>query len=288
MQLAQVERKKINIVIKKRSAKTVFILLFLVLLMLIYEYQRLEANFEYPVEHVEIRADFLTEAYFTELSEQYDHIRSQHRKWYRFDRSNSIAAHAILTRMMNDLMENDKLLDGHPLFNLFFDTFDRYVRQLAYITEEIHYFRNELNQFASAPDHLDEMIELAACGKWRLFSARYHRYEEMESDAAYHVKFLSADGRFEVVYHTETGDLVTNPVNMGTYNYAPGSFHPWKYYQHHKFDKVPWKKWGNTDEITYQEITQRQTRHGSKEQKSSTKEVEQLIQEKTAHSDACD
>src|SRR5690606_40469363 len=107
------------------------------------------------------------------------------------------AAHAILLKMMNDLEENKARLVGHENHHLFFDTFDRYVRQLTYITDEIHYFRNVLNQYGEAPQRLEDMMELAACGKWRLFSARYHRYEEAEADAAYHVKFISESGRFE-------------------------------------------------------------------------------------------
>ncbi|MEF2247869.1 hypothetical protein [Paenibacillus sp. IITD108] len=236
---------------------------------------------------VDIKADFLTEAYFSELSAQHKQIRSEYQKWYVFDHSKAIAAHAILTRMMHDLESNPEILHGHKQFDLFFDTFDRNVKQLAYITEELHYFRNVLNQYGEAPERLDEMIELAACGKWQLFSARYHRYEVEELDAAYHVKFISANGRFEVVYHTQTGLIVTDPVNMGTYNYAPGSFNPWKYYLHHQFDKVPWTKWGNTDEVSYKEITQREMRHGSKEQKNSSAELKQAINNKMSESSMC-
>ncbi|MEH7346485.1 hypothetical protein V7122_21805 [Bacillus sp. JJ1532] len=278
------EGQKIRTVIKSRSPKTVLIILFFVFLVSMYGYHRLDEKFVYPVVHVAIKSDFLTEEYFSELSAQYDQILSQHQKWYVFDRSKAIGSHAILTRLMHDLRENEEMLVGHQHYNLFFDTFDRHVRQLAYVTEEVHYFRNELNRYGEAPERLDEMIELAACGKWRLFSAKYHRYEETELDAAYHEKFVSSNGRFEVVYHIETGEIVTNLVNMGTYNYAPGSIHPWKYYQHHKYDKVPWKKWGNTDQISYKEITKRPSRHGSKEQKNSTEELQYLIKNKMTDS----
>ena len=90
----------------------------------------------------------------------------------------------------------------------------------------IHYFRNVLNQYGGAPEQLEAMTELVACGKWQLFIARYHRYEVSEYDAAHNVKFISSDDRFEVVYNVETGQIVNDPVNMGTYNYAPGSFIP--------------------------------------------------------------
>ncbi len=256
-------------------------------LVSIYGYHRLEKDFVYPVVPVAIKTVFLSEAYFSELSEQYEQIRSKHQKWYIFDTSKAIASHAILMHMMNDLVENQELLNGHKQFDLFFETFDQHVKQLPYITEEIHYFRNELNRYGEAPEQLEEMIELVACGKWKLFSARYHRYEVGEYDAAYNVKFISSNGRFEVVYHAETGQMVTDPVNLGTYNYAPGSIHPWKYYQHHTYDKVPWKKWGNTDQIPYKEITKRQTRHGSTEQKNSTEELLNLIKSKISDSQKC-
>lgn len=250
-------------------------------------FRHLTGKLVFPVVSVTIEADFLTEAYFAELSAQYAQIRSEHRKWYLFDHSKAIAANAILTRMMHDLESDPEALYGHRHFDLFFETFDRHVRQLPYITEEVHYYRNELNRYGAMPERLEEMIPLVACGKWRLFSARYHRYEVAGTDAAYHVKFISANGRFEVVYHTETGQLVTDPVNMGTYNYAPGSFLPWKYYQHYQYDKVPWIKWGNTDQVSYEEIKQRKMRHGSTEQKNSTAKLKQLIKNKMSELPAC-
>ncbi len=250
-------------------------------------YQRLAENVVFPAVDVHIDADFLSEAYFSELTAQYAQIRSAHRKWYVFDHSEAIAAYAIIIRMMHDLENHPETLYEHSHLDLFFETFDRYVRQLPYITKEIHYFRNELNRYGEAPEQLNAMIELVACGKWRQFSSRYHRYEAAEYDAAYHVKFISANGRFEVVYHTETGRIVTDPVNMGTYNYAPGSLHPWKYYQHHQYDKVPWMKWGNTAQVSYEDIQQKKTRHGSTEQKHSTAELKQLIKNKMSEPLTC-
>ena len=248
------------------------------LTFLIYGYYHFEKSFTYPTVQIDIEADFLTEEYFLELSGEYERIRSEHRKWHSIDHSKPIASYAILIRMMHDLADHQELLYDHKHFKLFFDTFDQHVRKLPYLTNEIHYFRNELNKYGGAPKHLDEMIELAACGKWQLFSAKFHRYEVDDYDAAYNVKFISSDGRFEVVYNIETGQLVTDAVNMGTYNFAPGSIVPWKYYQHHKYDKVPWKKWGNTDQISYEEIKQKESRHGSTKQKNSSNEIEILIE----------
>lgn len=285
--MGEEEGQKIRTVIKSRSPKTILILLFFLFLVSINGYQRLEEAFVYPSVPIAIESDFLSEAYFSELSEQYDLIRSEHRKWYRFDTSKAIASHAILTQLMLDFEGNQKVLNGHKQFDVFFETFDQHVKQLPHITEEIHYFRNELNRYGEAPERLEDMIELVACGKWQLFSARYHRYEVSEYDAAYNVKFISSDGRFEVVYHAETGQMVNDPVNMGTYNFAPGSIHPLKYYQHHKYDKVPWKKWGNTNQISYKEITKRQSRHGTTGQQKSTEELQNVIEDKKSDSQKC-
>lgn len=96
-------RQIIRTIIKSRPPKTVLIILFTLFLVSINGFHRLEKDFVYPIVPVAIKADFLSEAYFSELSEQYDQIRSDYRKWYLFDTSNAIASHAILTQMMHDL-----------------------------------------------------------------------------------------------------------------------------------------------------------------------------------------
>ncbi|WP_234987181.1 hypothetical protein [Bacillus sinesaloumensis] len=287
MNYREEEEEKIRIVPKSRSLKMVPIILLFLFLLSLYGYHRFEKDFVYPIVPIAIEAEFLSAEYFTELSEQYELIRSKHRNGYTYEKAKAISSHAILTHMMADLTENPQLLNGHKRFDLYFETFDQHVKQLPSITEEIHYFRNELNQYGEAPEQLNEMIEKVACGKWQLFSARYHRYEVSDYDAAYNVKFISANGRFEVVYHAESGQKVTDSVNMGTYNFAPGSIHPWKYYQHHKYDKVPWKKWGNTNQISYKEITKRKSRHGSTEQKKSTEELHNVIKNNSSGSQEC-
>lgn len=281
---------KIKLIIKRQpklSKKVIGLSLLVFMVSSWFGYRHFVENINFPDVNITIEADYLSEEYFSELATQYAQIRSGYSRWYRIDHSKAIASHAILTRMMDDLRNHPESLYGHTHFDLFFETFDRHVKQLPYITEKLHYFRNELNPYGEAPEQLDEMIKLAACGKWRLFSARYHRYEVPESDAAYHVKFISENGRFEVVYHTESGQLVTDPVNMGTYNYAPGSILPWKYYQHHQYDKVPWRKWGNTDQVSYQEIKQKKTRHGSTEQKKSTAKLQQVIKNNISEAPTC-
>lgn len=226
----------------------------------------------------DIKADFLSNEYFDELDELFDRVKSMNEKWYVFDGSKKIAAEVVVNQMMDDLESNPNTLINHENFNRFFETFDLNIRKLGSITERMHFFRNTLNSYSNAPENLDEMIYLAAIGQWELFSAKFHRYNNGEINAALNVKFLSEDGRFEAVYNVGTGKIVDDPVNMGTYNYAPGSLNPIKFYLHGKFDKDPWKKWGNVKEVPYDYIIKLESKHGSNEAKNNEKEVERWIQ----------
>lgn len=126
------------------------------------------------------------------------------------------------------------------------------------------------------------MIDLAAKGEWYLFSAKFHRFNYGGINGALNVKFLSADGRFEAIYNTVTGKIVTDPANIGTYNYAPGSVNPIEFYIHDKYDKKPWKKWGNVKEFSYDDIMSLESGHSSDEATNNNKEVERLIQQRKA------
>ena len=143
----------------------------------------------------------------------------------------------------------------------------------------MHFFRNTLNSYSNAPTKLNDMITLAAKGEWKVFSAKFHRYDYEEINGALNIKFISKDGRFEEVYNMRTGEIVDDPVNIGTYNYAPGSVNPIKFYNHTKYDKEPWKKWGNVEGFSYQDIMKLKSEHGTKEADNIYKEVEELIQE---------
>lgn len=56
-------------------------------------------------------------------------------------------------------------------------------------------------------------------------------------------KYISPDGHHEGVYDAN-GNLVTDPLNMGTYNFSPPSDKP----GHLLKDIVPYVIWGNTPE----------------------------------------
>lgn len=229
---------------------------------------------------IESTSEFLSDEYFDELDELFEQIKGEQSKWHMFDSSKKMAAHAVATKMMEDLASNPEALNHNKNFSRFFETFDNKIRKIGRISEEMHYFRNTLNEYSHAPVKLDDMITLAASDEWELFSAKFHRYDFEGLDGAYNVKFISADGRFEAVYNTETGEIVVDPVNMGTYNYAPGSINPVLYYRHHTLDKKPWKKWGNTAEVAYREIAALKSKHGTKAAKNNASTVESLIQER--------
>jgi hypothetical protein len=228
----------------------------------------------------ESKTEFLSDEYFYELGELFELVKIGNDKWYVFDGSKKIAAKAVINKMMEDLESNPSALTNHENFNRFFETFDENIRKLDSMTEKIHFFRNTLNSYSDAPIKLDEMITLATRDKWKLFSAKYHRFNNGDNNGALNVKFISADGRFEAVYNMGTGELVVDPVNMGTYNYAPGSVNPIKYYKHNTFDKIPWKKWGNIKGVSYQDIMSLESKHGSDEAKNNTKKVERLIKQR--------
>lgn len=259
--------------------KISFISLCIVLIILIFAFSNKQTSELSSIEVSGIiKAEFLSNDYFDELEKLFDQIKSSNDKWYVFDGSKKIAAEAVVNQMMDDLESNPSALINHENYIRFFETFDSNILKLDSITERMHFYRNTLNAYSNAPEKLDDMISLAAKGQWKLFSAKFHRYNNGEINAALNVKFLSADGRFEVVYNVGTGKIDDDPVNMGTYNYAPGSINPIKFYLHGKFDKDPWKEWGNVKEVPYEYIVNLESTHGSNEAKNNEKEVERWIQ----------
>jgi len=54
--------------------------------------------------------------------------------------------------------------------------------------------------------------------------------------------YISKDGHKEAVYDN-SGKLVTDPVNMGSYNYSHPSDEP---FGHFVNDMLPWIMWGNS------------------------------------------
>lgn len=262
-----------------RKKTVIYIVIVIILLFVFSNEYRTVWSPQLSELRIDGNTQFLSNEYFDELDQLYEKVRLDHEKWYIVDGAKSAAAEAVIDKMMKDLGENLTELLNHENNVLFFETFDKNVRRLDKITEAIHYFRNILNEYSGAPDNLDDMIALASKGEWKLFSAKFHRYSYEGINAALNVKFISADGRFEVVYNTETGEIVTDPYNMGTYNYAPGSLHPQKYYRHYLYDITPWKKWGNAEGVSYEDIMKLESKHGSAVEKKNSKEIKKRIQQ---------
>jgi hypothetical protein len=237
-------------------------------------------NSEKVFENVDSEYEFLSNEYFDELDELFKKVKVDNDKWYIFDGSKKIAAKIVINQMMYDLEKKPNDLSNHDNFTRFLDTFDKNIRKLDSITEKMHFFRNTLNTYSDAPTKFDDMLNLAARGKWKLFSAKFHRFNYEEINGALNVKFVSADGRFEAVYNTGTGEIVLDAANMGTYNYAPGSMNPIKYYMHNKYDKKPWKRWGNIKGTPYRDIISLKSENGSDDAENNSKEVEKLIKQR--------
>ena len=115
-----------------------------------------------------------------------------------------------------------------------------------------HYFRNILNRVPTTYEQLLENKE-----KWELLdvdAAIYHMNQFGDDSGLYNAKFISKDGHYEAVYNIVTGELVTDYINMGTYNYS-GNYgqgtlpeRAIKKVYHLNYDMVPYYRWGNTDD----------------------------------------
>ncbi|OXU14830.1 RHS repeat-associated core domain-containing protein [Sedimentisphaera salicampi] len=102
------------------------------------------------------------------------------------------------------------------------------------VTKEKHYNRNKFNTY---PPNLtiaqDQWQELPG---WK---AKYHKMGEGNENNR---KFISPSGKCEAVYD-ENGNLVTDSVNQGTYNFYSPEKEPMK---HFGYDVLPYYLWGNS------------------------------------------
>lgn len=53
---------------------------------------------------------------------------------------------------------------------------------------------------------------------------------------------MTIDGKYEAIYDKNTGNLVTDPRDIGTYIYYDPTTNA---FMHGVFDVVPWVFWGN-------------------------------------------
>jgi hypothetical protein len=116
-------------------------------------------------------------------------------------------------------------------------------------SQETHYFRIH---FSRAPKTLDEMIRIILdtennIFEWKLLPWQNMAFHMYGKDGEYNLKFISTDGHFEAVYNRD-GMLLTqesDPVNMGTFNYAHQLADQ---ITHYNLDVWPYFMWNNTEE----------------------------------------
>ena len=120
-------------------------------------------------------------------------------------------------------------------------------------SQEEHYSRNENN---IVPDE-DELMSIVE-GKnedWVAVDDKFNKYHRFTNgtqgeEAQYNKKYLSKDGRYEVIicYDPENVSdpyVVTDPNNIGTYNYGPGTG-----VNHFFKDVLPYYIWKNSVDDT--------------------------------------
>ena len=83
---------------------------------------------------------------------------------------------------------------------------------------------------------------LRAKGHWKLLGIPSSAYHMHGINGEYNLKFISQNGYFEAVYSSLTSQLILDPWNIGTYNFA----NPSDWGHHYTYDVEPYYKWNNT------------------------------------------
>lgn len=110
--------------------------------------------------------------------------------------------------------------------------------------KRIHYGRNQYNV------DLPRTEEIAKDWKWETEMANCHQFT---ADGERYVKYVSPDGKREVIFNENGDRVITADEDVGTYNYAD----PDLGIAHTIVDILPWLVYGNTPEDTtewYQRI----------------------------------
>lgn len=110
----------------------------------------------------------------------------------------------------------------------------------------IHYdLRLHLNK---QPVSLNALLKVK--DDWKLLRIKSSAYHMHGENGEYNLKFISKDGHFEAVYSSLSSNLVLNPWNIGTYNFANPSDKP----NHYTYDVEPFFKWNNTPSLKGQGV----------------------------------
>ena len=80
---------------------------------------------------------------------------------------------------------------------------------------------------------------------WKLLRIKSSAYHMHGKNGEYNLKFISKDGHFEAVYSSLSYNLITDPWNIGTYNFA----NPSDTSNHYTYDVEPFLKWNNAPSL---------------------------------------
>ena len=155
-------------------------------------------------------------------------------------------AKLTLAQIMSEFNSYDKAIIEDLKFNLYanFDRLCKKINELVKkveMTEQIHYFRNKLNK---APKTLEALLREKS--KWTLLPPHLSAFHMHGIDGVFNLKFVSKNGGlFEAVYN-KNNRLVTDRLNMGTYNFVG----PDDASGHTEYDVKPYNKYGNTERCT--------------------------------------
>ena len=165
--------------------------------------------------------------------------------------SNSINPQVGIQAMMDDYYSAVEIIDIDSIsddkWDIYCNYFNEFVvseyMQAFSMPKEVHYFRNNLNR---APDKLEDMI--TEFDDWVLCDTSASGYHMYNKDGGYNLKFISKCGKYEAVYdrYGNLLDEYTDPVNMGTYNFANYLEEP---DSHFNLDVSTYFEYGNVPDI---------------------------------------
>lgn len=112
-------------------------------------------------------------------------------------------------------------------------------------TREWHYSRLDKgygdlpkNYKSYSEDELERRFNVGVSANCHQFSAK--EYGD-------NLKIITKDGYYEAIYDKNSGNMITDPRDIGTYNYAHPDNDP---IGHAILDVVPWIIWGNSEQDT--------------------------------------
>ncbi len=136
-----------------------------------------------------------------------------------------------LPEILDGMEDGIKQKDLGMIQDAFSDNMDEIIDK----AKDIHYSRNQYNV-----DLPQNSIEAEKLG-WRDgVAANCHQFTA--EDGKPHIKYVSPDGRREVIFDSEGNYVITADEDMGTYNYAD----PDLWMEHFVVDILPWIIYGNT------------------------------------------